>query len=86
MKLKEPYLIIDLNDNKIIFFVITFNEKKDFKILKKIILESSGIQNGRIIDIEIVSQLLKKNINSLEHWWDSNQKQLYSFIEMRLKY
>jgi len=70
MKLKEPYLIIDLNDNKIIFFVITFNEKKDFKILKKIILESSGIQNGRIIDIEIVSQLLKKNINSLEEALD----------------
>ena len=70
MKLKEPYLIIDLNDNKIIFFVISFNEKKDFKILKKIILESSGIQNGRIIDIESVSQLLKKNINNLEEALD----------------
>ncbi len=66
MKLNKPYLIIDLNDNKIIFLVILFNEQKNFKILKKIILESSGIKNGHIIDIEIVSQLLKKNINNIE--------------------
>ena len=66
MKLNKPYLIIDLNDNKIIFFATTFDEKKDFKILKKIAFESSGIQNGRIIDIEIVTQILKKNINIFE--------------------
>ena len=66
MQLNEPYLIIDLNDNRVIFFVISFNEKKDFKILKKIILEISGIQNGRIVNIETVSQLLKKTINSIE--------------------
>ena len=66
MKLNEPYLIIDLNDNKIIFFVVSFNEKKNFKILKNFFLDSSGIHNGRIIDIEIVSKLLKKTINDLE--------------------
>ena len=71
MKLNKPYLIIDLNDNKIIFFAITFDEKKDFKILKKIAFESSGIQNGRIIDIEIVTQILKKNINIFEEDLDS---------------
>jgi len=66
MQLNEPYLIIDLNDNKVIFFVISFNEKKDFKVLKKIILEVAGIQNGRVINIEIVSQSLKEAINSIE--------------------
>ena len=66
MKLDEPYLIIDLNDNKLIFFVVSFNEKKNFKILKNFSLDSSGIHNGRIIDIEIVSKLLKKTINDLE--------------------
>jgi cell division protein FtsA len=66
MKLNEPYLIIDLNDVKIILLVVSFDEKGDFKILKKIILESLGIQNGRIVDIEIVDQLLKKNINNCE--------------------
>ena len=66
MQLNEPYLIIDLNDNKVIFFVVSFNEKKDFKVLKKIILETSGIQNGRVINIETLSQLLKQTINSIE--------------------
>ena len=60
MQLNEPYLIIDLNDNNVIFFVVSFDEKKNFKLLKKIILETQGIQNGRIINIETVIQLLKK--------------------------
>ena len=66
MKSNEPYLIIVLNDNKIIFFIILFDEKRDFKILKKIVLNSSGIHNGRIVDIEVVGQLLKKTINKIE--------------------
>ena len=66
MQLNEPYLVIDLNDNKIIFFVVLFSEKKDFKVLKKIVLETTGIQNGRIINIETVSQLLKKTITLIE--------------------
>ena len=66
MKLNEPYLVIDLNDNKIIFFVVSFNEKKDFKVLKKIILKTEGIQNGRVVNIETVSKLLKKTINMIE--------------------
>jgi cell division protein FtsA len=66
MKLNEPYLIIDLSDNKILIFVGAFNTNKDFEPIKKIILESAGIQSGRIVDIEIVSQLLKKTINNVE--------------------
>ena len=66
MKLDEPYLIIDLNDNKIIIFVISFDKKKNFKILKKIILNSSGIKNGHIVDVEVFSSLLKKTINNVE--------------------
>ena len=66
MQLNEPYLIIDLNDKKIIFFVVSFNEKKNFKVLKKIILETTGIQNGHVVNIETLSQLLKQTINSIE--------------------
>ena len=66
MKLNEPYLITVLNDRKIIFFVISYDEKKDYKILKNILIDSEGIKNGRIIDIELVTKLIKKNINSIE--------------------
>ena len=66
MQLNKPYLIIDLNDNKVIFFVVSFEQKKNFKVLKKIILETSGIQNGRVINIGTISQLLKQTISSIE--------------------
>ena len=63
MKLNEPYLIVSLNDHKIIFFVISYNEKKDYKLIKNIIIDSEGIQNGRIVDIDLVIQLIKKTVN-----------------------
>ena len=70
MKLNKPYLIIDLNDNKIIFFVISYNENKDYKLIKNIIMDSDGIQNGRIVDVDTVTNLLKKIINLLEDEMD----------------
>ena len=66
MKLNEPYLITVLNDKKIIFFVISYDEQKDYKIIKNILINSEGIQNGRIIDIELLTKLIKKTINSIE--------------------
>ena len=66
MKLNEPYLIISLNDNKIIFFIISYNKNKDHKLIKSITVDSKGIQNGKIVDVEIVSRLIKKNINFIE--------------------
>ena len=66
MKLNEPYLIISLNDNQIIFFIISYNKNKDHKLIKSITVDSKGIQNGKIVDVEIVSRLIKKNINFIE--------------------
>ena len=66
MKFNEPYLIINLNDSKIIFFVISYNNNKDYKLIKNISIDSKGIQNGKVIDVEVVSQLIKKNINFIE--------------------
>ena len=66
MELNKPYLIISLNDNKIIFFVILYNEKKDYKLIKSTTINSEGIQDGRIVDTELVAQLIKKVINSIE--------------------
>jgi cell division protein FtsA len=66
MKLNEPYLIINLNDDKIIFFIIEYNENKDYKLLKNITVESQGVSNGRIADIELVVRLIKKTINYIE--------------------
>ena len=70
MKLNEPYLIIELNDSKIIFFVISYDDDRDYKLIKNIIIDSDGILNGRIIDVAIVTKLIKKIINSLEDEMD----------------
>ena len=64
MKLNEPYLVIDLNDNKVIFFVVSFNEKKDFKVLKKITLKTAF--NGVPIPLYSVAQEYYQEIGMLK--------------------
>ena len=66
MKLNEPYLIVSLNEYKIIFFVISYSETKDHKLIKSITVDSEGIRGGKIVDIDLVTQLIKKTINSIE--------------------
>ena len=66
MDRNEPYLIIDLDDNKIIFFVITFKDNKDYKIIKNINIDSKGINGGKITDINFLSSLIKKTVNTIE--------------------
>ena len=66
MQLNEPYLIIDLDDSKVIFFLVSFDEKKNFKVIKKIILEGVGILNGRVTNVEKVSELLKNTLSIVE--------------------
>jgi len=66
MEINEPYLIINLSDNKIILFVVSYNKNKDYKLIKNIRIDSEGIQNGKIVDIDLVTKLVKKKINSIE--------------------
>ena len=66
MNLNKPYLIISLNDSKIILFVISYNKNNDYKLIKHITIDSEGIQNGKVTDVKIISQLIKKNINFIE--------------------
>jgi len=66
MKLNEPYLIINLNDNEIILFVVSYDEKKNYTLIKDLIIKSIGIQNGIIVNNKLVTELIKKNINFIE--------------------
>ena len=66
MKLNEPYLIVSLSDCKIIFFVVSYNSNKDYKIIKNVTIDSQGIKNGKIIDIDLVTQLIKLKISLIE--------------------
>ena len=62
----KPNLIVDLNDEFFIFTVFSSNQDKKLEIIKKKIIKSSGIKNGKIIDQNLVSNLIKNTINEIE--------------------
>ena len=62
----KPNLIIDLNDEFFLFTVFSSNQDKKLEIIKKKIIKSSGIKNGKIIDQNLVSNLIKNTINEIE--------------------
>jgi len=45
---------------------VSYNKSKDYKLIKNIRIDSEGIQNGKIVDIDLVTKLVKKKINSIE--------------------
>tara|TARA_B110000881_G_C18603523_1_gene537479 strand:- start:3309 stop:4508 length:1200 start_codon:yes stop_codon:yes gene_type:complete len=66
MKINKPYLFIELNDKKFIFLIVEYNEDLDFKILDATEVFAEGILNGKIININIVSNIIKKNLILIE--------------------
>ena len=66
MKNEKPYLFIELNDDTIIFLVVQYNSNGDFKVLDKIADNSEGISGGRIVNIESLLNIIKKNLNIIE--------------------
>ena len=66
MNINTPYLIIEINDQKIILLAIKYNENFDYEILDTIMTNSQGVEKGKIIDVNISSSIIKKNLNQLE--------------------
>ena len=62
----KPNLIVDLNDEFFIFTVFSSNQDKKLEIIKKKIIKSSGMKNEKIIDQNLVSNLIKNTINEIE--------------------
>ena len=67
MKIDEPYLLIDIDDEKIIFFVVKFDNQLNSEIVNSKVIESQGILNGRITDVEKSSKIIKKNLTLIEN-------------------
>lgn len=66
MKFDYPNLFIEINEEKIIFLVVKYNEDLEFTVLEKNIINSEGILNGKIIDINVLSKLIKEAIYTIE--------------------
>ena len=66
MQIKKPYLFIELDDYKIVFSVIKYDEGLNYNIIHERTVESEGILNGKVIDIQSASNIIKKIINEIE--------------------
>ena len=45
-------LIVEINDDSFVFIVGEYDESLNFKILSKLKKKASGIQDGKVIDLE----------------------------------
>jgi cell division protein FtsA len=66
MNINEPYLFISINEEEIYFFSIKFSEGLHYKILDSTFVKSHGVDNGKIINIEVLSNLIKNNLILIE--------------------
>ena len=66
IEINQPYLFLDIDDKKIIFSVVKYNEKLEHKIKKISIIDSKGIHNGKVIDIDASSKVIKQAIHKIE--------------------
>ena len=66
MEIDKPYLFIEINDKNFIFFVVKYNEDFDFQVIYKDLIKSEGITNGKIVDQNISSKILKDKLNFIE--------------------
>ena len=66
MEIGKPCLFLELNDEKFILAVAQYDNDLNYKILDSTEANSEGILNGKIIDIEASSNILKDIITSIE--------------------
>ncbi len=71
-------LYLEINNLNYIFFVAEKDEQNNFKITYKLEIPLRGLENDRIFDLEIVSNIIKENIYLIE------QKLKYTFKEVVL--
>jgi cell division protein FtsA len=78
MQSKNPVLFIELNNSNYIFAAGEYDNKKNIKILEKIIVSSEGLNKNKLTDIDQASALIIKNIQRIE------KKLNYIFKEVTL--
>ena len=66
MQTDTPSLFVEINNTNYIFVVGKYNENQKLEILEKLITPSEGIYKNKFIDINEVSDIIKKNIEIIE--------------------
>ncbi len=66
-KLNKKNLFVELNDNYFIVAIGEYDEELNFKIIDKEVFLPSGFQNGKIVNLDLCRDNIKKMINKIEH-------------------
>ena len=65
MEIGKPCLFLEINDKNFIFLVAQYDENFNYKVIESTEVKSEGILDGKIIDIELSSKILKTSIVSI---------------------
>ena len=60
MEINKPYLFIELNDKNFIFLIVKYDENFNYEIIDSHKAISKGVSEGRITDVNIVSQIISQ--------------------------
>ena len=66
-KFKQKNLFLEINNEKFIVAVGEYDEELNFKIVDKEIILPQGYQNGKITDLDMCGDDLKKTIKKIEN-------------------
>ena len=66
MEIYSPTLFIEINNDEFIFMVGDENNKEDFIVIHKSIVPIKGIENCRITNFNLVSNIIKENLYLIE--------------------
>ena len=66
MTVREPILFIEINNSEFKFIVGDLNENKNFELVHKTEIPLQGINNKKISDLELVSNIIKENVYLIE--------------------
>ena len=67
VKLNKKNLFIEINDENLLIAVGEYDDELNFKIIDKEKIFPSGFKNGKIINLEVSIDKLKKTIKKIEN-------------------
>ena len=81
MKISSLTLYLEINNSKLIFFVLESDENNNSKIIHESNTPLNGIQNNRISDLEKSFELIKQNIYLIEKKLNHTFKDIVVILE-----
>ena len=81
MEIYSPQLFVEINNSEYIFAVSDEKKQDDFKLIYKSNSPMQGIENHRIINFDIVFNIIKKNIYTIEQKFNFTFKEVILIID-----